>query len=263
MNEKHDYIAVFDSGVGGISVLKHLVKHMPGERYLYFGDSANAPYGSRSTEEVRLLSLQAVEQLRSQGIKALVVACNTATAAAIETLRQTYPDLIVVGIEPALKPAADRFPGGTVGVLATEVTLREKKFHRLMEHYSGTCEVLRLPAPGLVELVEAGKGNSAEAEALLRPILEPIKDRLNALVLGCTHYPFACAAIRRILGDQVLLIDGGEGTARETKRRLEQAGLLEEGDGGILWQNSRQSEGYETLGKALLETEWRVWTEIF
>jgi len=255
MNRKQDYIAVFDSGVGGISVLKHLIRQMPGERFLYFGDSANAPYGSRTTEDVRRLSLNVVEKLCSQGIKALVVACNTATAAAIETLRQKYPDLIVTGIEPALKPAADRFPGGCIGVLATEVTLREEKFHRLMEHYSGTCEVLRLPAPGLVELVEAGMGASEEAEALLRPILEPVKAKLNALVLGCTHYPFATCAIRRILGDQVLLIDGGEGTARETRRRLEKAGLLNDGEGTILWQNSSPDDGYEALCKALLETE--------
>ncbi len=255
MNRKQDYIAVFDSGVGGISVLKHLIRQMPGERYLYFGDSANAPYGSRTTEDVRQLSLNVAEKLLAQGIKALVVACNTATAAAIETLRQKYPDLIVIGIEPALKPAADRFPGGCIGVLATEVTLREEKFHHLMEHYSGACEVLRLPAPGLVELVEAGLGASAEAEALLQPILEPVKEKLDALVLGCTHYPFAKRAIRRILDDRVLLIDGGEGTARETRRRLEQAGLLEEGTGSILWQNSRQGENCEDLCRSLLETE--------
>ena len=255
MNEKHDYIAVFDSGVGGISVLRHLLRHMPGERFLYFGDSANAPYGSRSTEEVRQLTLSAARQLCGQGIKALVVACNTATSAAIETLRQTYPDLIVVGIEPALKPAVDRFPTGCIGVLATQVTLREEKFRRLMDHFSGSCEVLRLPAPGLVELVEAGKWDSSEAEDLLRPILEPVKDKLDALVLGCTHYPFAYAAIRRILGENVLLLDGGDGTARETKRRLEQAGLLEEGSGCILWQSSGNHPGYEMLCRSLLETE--------
>ena len=255
MNERHDYIAVFDSGVGGISVLRHLRKLLPGERFLYFGDSANAPYGSRSTEEVRQLTLSAARQLCDRGIKALVVACNTATSAAIEQLRKTYPDLIVIGIEPALKPAVDRFPTGCIGVLATQVTLREEKFRRLMDHYSGACEVLRLPAPGLVELVEAGKWDSREAEELLRPILEPWKDKLDALVLGCTHYPFATNAIRRILGENVLLLDGGDGTARETKRRLEQAGLLEEGSGCILWQSSGNVPGYEALCCSLLETE--------
>ena len=128
MNSKQDYIAVFDSGVGGISVLRQLRRYLPSERYLYFGDAANAPYGTRPTAEVRQLVARAAEKLVPRGLKALAVACNTATAAAIDLLRETYPDLIIVGIEPALKPAADRFPGGTVGVLATPVTLREEKF---------------------------------------------------------------------------------------------------------------------------------------
>ena len=154
MNRKEDYIAVFDSGVGGISVLRHLRKWMPNERYLYFGDSANAPYGSRPTEEIRRLAETVAEYLLTRGIKALVVACNTATSAAIGALREKYPELIVIGIEPALKPAVDAFPGGTIGVLATPVTLREEKFRRLVESYSGHCRVIDLPAPGLSQLVE-------------------------------------------------------------------------------------------------------------
>ena len=126
MNTKQDYIAVFDSGVGGISVLRHLRRQLPGERFVYYGDSANAPYGSRPTEEVRALTLTAVERLKAEyPLKALVIACNTATAAAINDVRSAFPELIVVGIEPALKVAADHYPGGRVGVLATEVTLRE------------------------------------------------------------------------------------------------------------------------------------------
>ena len=126
MNEKNSYIAVIDSRVGGISVLRHLIRQMPGERFVYFGDSANAPYGSRSTREVRQLTLAAVQFLLTQyPLKALVIACNTATAAAVNDVRSAHPDLIVVGIEPALKVAADHYPGGRVGVLATEVTLRE------------------------------------------------------------------------------------------------------------------------------------------
>jgi len=250
------YIAVFDSGVGGISVLRQLRKAMPGEKFLYYGDSANAPYGSRPTCEVRQLSLNAAEKLIKTGIKALVVACNTATAAAIETLRETYPELIIVGIEPALKPAADRFPGGCIGVLATEVTLREEKFRQLAAHHSGTCQVVKFPAPGLMELVEQGKGNSREAEDLLCRIFGPWIGKLDALVLGCTHYPFASAAIRRVLGDGVILFDGGEGTARETKRRLAQKGLLREGtDGEVVWQNSLHDPEFFTLSRKLLESE--------
>lgn len=253
MNKRKDYIAVFDSGVGGISVLRHLRRMLPNERFLYFGDSANAPYGSRPTQQIRTLSLAVAEKLVAQDIKALVVACNTATSAAIDTLRQCYPDLIVVGIEPALKPAADRFPGGCIGVLATEVTLREEKFHKLMEHYGEHCQVVRLPAPGLVELIEQGKADSEDSETLLRPILEPWKGKLQALVLGCTHYPFAAETIRRIVGEDVLLLDGGEGTARETKRRLENAGLLHSGPGQVVWQNSLDDPGIPALCRKLLE----------
>ena len=239
MNTKQDFIAVFDSGVGGISVLRHLRQLMPGERYLYFGDSANAPYGSRTTQEVRALTLAAVEKLlEAYRIKALVIACNTATAAAVKNVREKYPELIVVGIEPALKVAADHFPGGRVGVMATEVTLREEKFDTLLHRFDESCSVAKIPAPGLVELIEHGKGDSEEAEALLNTILTPYRDTLDALVLGCTHYPFAARAISGILGGHVTLLDGGEGTARETRRRLEQADLLENGAGCVVIRNS-------------------------
>ena len=254
MNRKEDYIAVFDSGVGGISVLRQLKKLMPNERYLYFGDSANAPYGSRPTTEVRALAMQAAEYLMEQGIKALVVACNTATAAAIETLRQTYPELIVVGIEPALKLAADRFPGGCVGVLATPVTLREEKFHHLVETSSNHCQVIRLPAPGLSDLVEQGKANSPEAEALLLPLLMPWVGKMDALVLGCTHYPFASQTIEGIMGSTTVLLDGGEGTARETRRRLKEADLLFDGPGSIRWENSFHSPEINALSLKLMDT---------
>lgn len=253
MNRKEDYIAVFDSGVGGISVLRHLRKWMPNERYLYFGDSANAPYGSRPTEEIRRLAENVAEYLLTRGIKALVVACNTATSAAIGALREKYPELIVIGIEPALKPAVDAFPGGTIGVLATPVTLREEKFRRLVESYSGHCRVIDLPAPGLSQLVEHGLGDSEEAEALLRPILAPWAGKMDALVLGCTHYPFAAATIRRIMGEDIVLLDGGDGTARETRRRLAQAGLLYDGPGQLHWENSAGDPEILKLCEILLE----------
>lgn len=254
MNTKQDYIAVFDSGVGGISVLRHLRRLMPGERYLYFGDSANAPYGSRTTREVRSLTLAAVEQLlKAHNLKALVLACNTATAAAVKDIREKYPQLIVVGIEPALKVAADHFPGGRVGVMATEVTLREEKFDTLLHRFDESCSVAKIPAPGLVELVEQGKGDSPEAEALLREILAPYQNTLDALVLGCTHYPFARKAISRVLGERIVLLDGGSGTARETKRRLEEADLLENGSGQVVITNSLKSEAVLRLSRQLLE----------
>ena len=243
MNKKQDYIAVFDSGVGGISVLRHLIRHLPGERCLYYGDSANAPYGSRSTEEVRQLTLAAAKKLTTEyPVKALVIACNTATAAAVKQVRAAYPDLIVVGIEPALKVAADHFPGGRIGVMATEVTLREEKFDLLLHRFDENCTITKIPAPGLVQLIEAGKVDAPETEELLRQILKDHIGKLDALVLGCTHYPFASKAISRVLAGQAVLLEGGDGTARETLRRLAEADLLEEGEGEVTILNSAEDE---------------------
>ena len=244
MNRKEDYIAVFDSGVGGISVLRHLIRVMPGERFLYFGDSANAPYGSRTTEAVRQLTLDGAKFLTERyPLKALVIACNTATAAAVQQVRAVYPDLVVIGIEPALKVAADNFPGGRIGVMATEVTLREEKFDTLLHRFERACTITKIPAPGLVQLVEQGKVNCPETDVLLHTILDPYIGKLDALVLGCTHYPFAAEAIGRVLGPEVTLLEGGDGTARETRRRLDLAGLLEQGSGEITIINSSPDPG--------------------
>ena len=254
MAAKTDYIAVFDSGLGGISVLRHLLRQMPGERYLYFGDSANAPYGSRSTSEVRDLTLAAAERLMAEKpLKALVLACNTATAAAVKDLRRKYPDLIVIGIEPALKVAADHYPGGRIGVMATEVTLREEKFDTLLHRFHENCSVTKIPMPGLVQLVEAGKTDSPEMDELLQTLLAPYLSRLDAVVLGCTHYPLASAAISRVLGRDVVLLEGGDGTARETRRRLAAAGLLEEGSGELIMENSGGDPGLIARGYELLK----------
>ena len=243
-------IGVFDSGVGGVSVLKELVALLPNENYLYFGDSANAPYGEKTTQEVRDLTLRAAEMLFGRGAKALVVACNTATSAAIHILRQTYPDKIIIGIEPALKVATDRFPTGHIGIMATAVTLREEKLAHQLERFP-EARVERIGAPGLVERIEAGKAESPETEALLRNILAPFVGKLDALVLGCTHYPFVKETLGKILGDKTLLLDGGAGTARQTKRCLEQAGLLNPGPGSITIENSKPTMAelcWELLG---------------
>ena len=252
MYRKEDYIAVFDSGVGGISVLRQLRKIMPDENYIYFGDSANAPYGSRSTEQVRELTLAAAEKLIAEyPVKALVVACNTATAAAIELLREEYPDIVVVGIEPALKVATDRFPRGHVGIMATQVTLREEKLEHLVCRFPDAT-VERIPAPGLVELVEQGKAESEETETLLRTILGPYMGQLDAIVLGCTHYPFVKNVVQNVLGEDVILVDGGAGTARQTKRLLEERGWLREGTGSLQMENSSGREDLLDLSMELL-----------
>ena len=252
MHSVHDPIGVFDSGVGGISVLRHLVALMPQERFLYYGDSGNAPYGTKTTQQVRELTFAVARKLLDRGCKALVVACNTATAAAIEELRQAYPDTIIIGIEPALKVAADHFPGGRIGVMATPVTLREEKFDHLLHRFTESCQVVKLPAPGLVELVEHGKADSPEAEELLHPLLNPQEGKLDAVVLGCTHYPFAKNVIQKLLGEKTVLMDGGPGTARETKRRLECAGLLRQGAGEVVFENSSGDAKMIELCKNLL-----------
>ncbi len=236
MAKSGDYIAVFDSGVGGISVLKELVAQMPGENYLYFGDSANAPYGEKSTEQVRKLTLAAAESLMERGIKALVIACNTATAAAIETLRETYPQTIIVGIEPALKVAADRFPGCRVGVMATPVTLREEKFAHQLARFENVS-VTPIPVTGLVELIETD-AEEALIDTVLHNCLDPYTGKLDAVVLGCTHYPFVADQIQQILGPDTVLLDGSIGTAAHTRHLLEQADLLEVGAGSITIENS-------------------------
>lgn len=253
MHTKNEYIAVFDSGFGGISVLRELVKLMPNEKYLYFGDSANAPYGDRSTAQVKELTLTAAEHLLSRGVKALVVACNTATAAAINDLRSRYPDTIVIGIEPAVKLAADRCRGGHVAVMATAVTLREEKFNHLLERFPH-LQVSSICPTELVGMIEEGASDGA-IEAYLRPILAPFVGKLSAVVLGCTHYPFAKKAISNILGQEVQILDGGIGTAQHTKRRLEEEGLLFEGPGEIQMENSTADPGKLLRGAQLLHME--------
>ena len=247
-------IGVFDSGVGGVSVLRELVRLMPQEHYLYFGDSANAPYGEKTTEQVRQLTMAAAERLIKRGVKALVVACNTATSAAIHVLREKYPDMVVIGIEPALKVAADLFPKGNIGVMATSVTLREEKFQLQTERFPD-ARIYPIPAPGLVEKIEGGLLKDKQTYELLEKLLLPYRGRLDALVLGCTHYPFAAALIGEILGPETVLLDGGAGTARQTKRCLEAAGLLNEGRGSITIESSCSDGKLRELAKKLLEAD--------
>ena len=251
MAKKNAPVAVFDSGVGGLSVLKELLVYCPNEHFLYFGDSANAPYGEKSTEEVQRLTLQAADMLLKRGAKALVIACNTATSAAIDLLRKTYPETVIIGIEPALKVAADRFPTGNIGIMATAVTLREEKLAHQLARFPD-AKVIRIPAPGLVELIEQGNIDAPETEDLLRNCLGPYVGKLDALVLGCTHYPFVKGAISKILGDSVAVLDGGEGTARHTRKRLEQADLLNDGPGSVTLENSLGTPQIQSLAFKLL-----------
>ena len=246
-------IGIFDSGMGGLTVLKAISSRLPGENLLYLGDTARLPYGTKSRDTIIRYTLKAAGRLVDEGVKMLVVACNTATSAAIHDLREAYPDTIVIGIEPALKLAYDRYHGGGIGVMATPMTLREEKFEALMHRYDQSCRVYKIPAPGLVELVERGQADSPEAENLLLELFAPYQGKLDEVVLGCTHYPFAAKAISRVLGSGVALLDGGDGTARETRRRLAEAGLLENGTGEVILTNSLPDESILELSRKLLD----------
>lgn len=251
-------VAVFDSGLGGISVLRELVRTLPRENYLYFGDSLHAPYGTKTPQEVISLSLQAADRLLSQGAKALVVACNTATSAAIRTLRKTYPELAIVGTEPAIKPAVERHPGGRILMLATAMTVQEEKFQRLKAQYDEQAQIIPIACSGLMEYVEQGILRGAEVEGYLLDKLEPyLKVPIDAVVLGCTHYPFLSGAIRRIVGRRPEIIDGSIGIARQLERRLEEQGLLNPGDvsGKVEFQNSLDEPEILGLMQALFHYE--------
>ena len=251
-------VAVFDSGLGGISVLRELVRTLPRENYLYFGDSLHAPYGTKTPQEVISLSLQAADRLLSQGAKALVVACNTATSAAIRTLRKTYPELAIVGTEPAIKPAVERHPGGRILMLATAMTVQEEKFQHLKAQYDDQAQIIPIACSGLMEYVEQGILRGAEVEGYLLDKLEPyLKVPIDAVVLGCTHYPFLRGAIRRIVGRRPEIIDGSIGIARQLERRLEEQRLLNPGDvsGKVEFQNSLDEPEILGLMQALFHYE--------
>lgn len=219
-------IAVFDSGLGGISVLRALVQRLPGEDFLYFGDSANAPYGVRPVAEVRRLTQDVIGRLYDRGIKAAVIACNTATSAAIGPLRAAFPDIPVIGIEPALKPATEAPDHGRILVMATDITLRLDKYHELAETYGQGCEVISVPCPGLAGRIEHGDLEAADLVEMIRGYVGSFAGTVGSVVLGCTHYPFVRRQIAEVLGPDVKFYDGGAGTARQLRKRLDEAGLL-------------------------------------
>ena len=248
-------IAVIDSGVGGISVLRELLRIMPNENYIYFGDSQNAPYGSRSRADVLRLTRQNLASLRGRGIKALVIACNTATSAAAKALREENPDLIIVGIEPAIKPASEICEKPRVLVMATGLTLREEKFTALVNRFSGKGEFIPLPCHGLVELIERGDLESNEIDEYLTRLFAPYKDKkIDGIVLGCTHYPHVKDMIAKHFPADTKIIDGGEGTARQTRRKLEEADLISTSTecGSVEILNSSSDEGMIEISKKLL-----------
>lgn len=217
-------IGIFDSGVGGISVLGRLVRLLPRENFIYYADTARFPYGDKSCSVVKAGVLEAAEIMAKRGIKMLVVACNTATAAAIEDLRAKY-DFPVLGIEPALKPAVESASGKSVAVIATSLTLKEKKFRQLFETYREKGEIVNLKAPGLADLVESGHYRDEQAKSYLAQLFAGVK--ADTVVLGCTHYLFLLELIRSFF-PHAEIIDGGEGLARNVCRTLKEQNLLNE-----------------------------------
>lgn len=219
-------IGIFDSGIGGISVLAEIIKILPYEEFVYFADTLHAPYGDKPEDAVRALSIKAAEFLSSIGIKCLVVACNTATGAAINEIRKmcAFP---VVGMEPAVKPAVELALTGKIFVMATPLTLKSKKFNELIRHYKHRSEIVPLPCPGLVEIIEQGHTQGREIEAYLSHLFSSIdKEDISTIVLGCTHYVLIKKEIVKVMGRKISIIDGNYGTAKQVRTVLKGERLL-------------------------------------
>lgn len=220
-------IGVFDSGMGGLSVLHEVRALLPDEDLLYCADSGHAPYGEKPQPLVQARSLELAESLIEQGAKALVVACNTATAAAASALRETWPHIPVIGMEPAVKPAAAATRSGVVGVLATTGTLESARFAALLDNFGNGIRVVTRPGAGLVEAVERGAHDTPALRTLLRSHLDPLlAEGADAIVLGCTHYVFLRKPIEDLVGPEVAVIDTGAAVARQVRRRLMETNLL-------------------------------------
>ena len=218
-------IGIFDSGLGGVSVWQALHDALPYESLVYLGDGARCPYGSRSREDVLQFTEEAVERLLSEGCKMIVVACNTATAVAIKTLREKYPTIPFVGLEPAVKPAALSTKTGVIGVLATERSLQGDHFRQAEAKYGADVTILKAVGEGFVEAVEHNEENTAETEALVRKAVLPlVEGGADKIVLGCTHYPFLREVIERVAGDGVEVIDSSEAVARRVIALLDENG---------------------------------------
>lgn len=247
-------IGVFDSGVGGLSVMAEIVRQLPHEDILYFADSAHCPYGPRPQKEIQRLSQAIVRFLLGQGAKIIVVACNTASAAALVHLRENFPDVPLVGMVPPVKPAASLTSRGVIGVLATPATFQGALFADVVGKFAEEVELVTQVCPGLVELVERGEVAGPQVEGSLRRYLQPMLERgVDTLVLGCTHYPFLVPTIQRIMGQEVTIIDPAPAVARQTGRVLaEQAVLNPQGRGDRTFFTSGDPLLFARLMKRLL-----------
>lgn len=253
-------IGVFDSGVGGLSVLREIRRELPHEELLYVADSGHAPYGDKSTELIEARSIAIVEFLISQHAKAIVVACNTATGVAIETLRTRFT-IPIIAMEPAVKPAAANTRSGVIGVLATSRTIASNNFAKLHERFGADVKILMQACPGLVEQVEIGNLSDDKTRALIARYVQPLLEQgVDTLVLGCTHYPFLAPLIQEIAGSSVAIIDPSAAIARELRRRLASAELLS--IGGHTGTERFWSSATQDMAQTIISQLWQERIEV-
>jgi len=265
-------IALFDSGVGGLSVLREIRRLMPEESILYFADQGHVPYGPRPLEEVRQFSEAITRFLLERGAKIIVVACNAASAASLLSLRQTFPHIPFVGMEPAVKPAAEQTATGKVGVLATPATFQGALYASVVERFAAGVALLPHTCPGLVSQIEGGELESVATRAILEEALGPmLKENIDTVVLGCTHYPFVIPLIEKIVGPQVRVIDPAPAVARQTERLLLARGLKKEPAerGSLQFYTSGAVEQFKNLlamllpeGGPIQQVTWQMTFEI-
>lgn len=257
MSKAERAIGIFDSGLGGISVLKDMHRLYPHENLLYFGDSQFAPYGVKQRSEITSRCIDICEFLISKGVKAIVIACNTATSAAVDELRKRYPNLPIIGMEPALKPAIEQSNTHYVAVMATNFTLKEKKFSNLMKDYQEENTIIKIPCPELVQMVENDElDNKAAIDNQIHMYFNDIDEKkLDTIVLGCTHFIFFREHLQKALGKHIQLIDGNEGTCRHLIDVLQDKDELNKSKtiGKITIYNSSRDEDYLALSHKLLE----------
>jgi len=253
--EKNKLVGIFDSGIGGLSVLHEIHEMLPFQPLYYVADQAHVPYGKRELTEIRNFAFAITEFLASKGAHLIVVACNTASAAALKALRQKYPKLTFVGMEPAVKPATEKTHNGVVGVLATPATFQGRLYHTLVERFAQDVKILTHTCPGLVEAIESGDIQSANTRLILKQALIPMLEKgADTIVLGCTHFPFIIPLIREIVGPRIAVIDPAPAIAKRVSYLLQQSNLLNgyTSQKEVIYSTSGSTTQFKTTLHALL-----------
>ena len=251
-------IGIMDSGSGGLSVLREIVRLLPADKFLYYSDNANCPYGEKSPEYILERCREIVSEFLSEGADAIVIACNTATAAAIAELRKEWPEVPFIGMEPAVKPAALGTRSGVIGVLATAGTLKASKYLDTRDHYAGDVKVVERVGRGFVELVESLQLDGHLAEATVRESLEPLlRAGADTVVLGCTHYPFLLPVLQKVAGPDVRFIDPAPAAARQLVRMLDSHGIAHSTEGSPARRDvTIKSSGQSETARRILSLIW-------